>query len=377
VQSLIHSVWNTTLFISSLLAAGTISFGANFPVWTFITANFVQLFTANLIIAFLLACYVYIASFSIKHIDPDRRCLALGGNSGNVIYDWFIGRELNPRIKLPGVPEIDIKAFMEMRPGLLGWIVFDCAFMAAQYRNFGYVTDSMLITVIAQSCYVLDGFYMEPAILTTMDITTDGFGFMLSFGDVCWVPFVYSLQAHYLSTYPVHLGPYMLVTFAILGTGYYIFRSSNNEKNRFRTNPDDPAIAHLKYMDTKAGSKLLVSGWWGRARHINYIGDWTLSWSYCLPTGIAGYQIVRHSIMPLSIPEGGYRMAGHADALTVVYPGEAKGWGMIITYFFMVYFAVLLIHRERRDEAKCKSKYGSDWDEYKRRVPWRIIPYVY
>jgi delta14-sterol reductase len=36
---------------------------------------------------------------------------------------------------------------------------------------------------------------MEKAILTTMDITTDGFGFMLAFGDLAWVPFIYSLQA--------------------------------------------------------------------------------------------------------------------------------------------------------------------------------------
>ena len=33
------------------------------------------------------------------------------------------------------------------------------------------------------------------AILTTMDITTDGFGYMLAFGDLTWVPFTYSLQA--------------------------------------------------------------------------------------------------------------------------------------------------------------------------------------
>ena len=35
----------------------------------------------------------------------------------------------------------------------------------------------------------------EQAILTTMDITTDGFGYMLAFGDLAWVPFTYSLQA--------------------------------------------------------------------------------------------------------------------------------------------------------------------------------------
>ena len=31
-----------------------------------------------------------------------------------------------------------------------------------------------------------------------MDITTDGFGYMLAFGDLSWVPFTYSLQARIL-----------------------------------------------------------------------------------------------------------------------------------------------------------------------------------
>ena len=35
-----------------------------------------------------------------------------------------------------------------------------------------------------------------------MDIVQDGFGFMLAFGDLVWVPFVYSLQAFYLVSHP-------------------------------------------------------------------------------------------------------------------------------------------------------------------------------
>ena len=50
--------------------------------------------------------------------------------------------------------------------------------------------------------YVVDGLWYEPAILTTMDITTDGFGFMLAFGDIAWVPFTYCLQARYLADNP-------------------------------------------------------------------------------------------------------------------------------------------------------------------------------
>lgn len=68
-----------------------------------------------------------------------------------------------------------------------------------------------------------------------MDITTDGFGFMLAVGDLTWVPFVYSLQARYLAFKPVELGPTYsaLILFTKL-VGYYIFRDSNGEKNDFR-----------------------------------------------------------------------------------------------------------------------------------------------
>jgi protein-S-isoprenylcysteine O-methyltransferase Ste14 len=358
------------------LAGGTIAQGADFPVWTFISDNYIPLFTSNLIVSFVLAVYVYIASFTVNANDASNRELAGGGISGNIIYDFFIGRELNPRIKLPLLPEIDIKYFMEMRPGLLGWIVLDCAMIAQQYRSFGRVTDSMLIAVVSQCAYVFDGLYMEPAVLTTIDIVSDGFGFMLSFGDVAWLPFVYTLQARYLAVYPVQLGWYSLVTLGALATGLYIFRSSNNEKNRFRRDPNDPAIAYLKSMETKAGTKLLISGWWGTARHINYLGDWILSWAYCLPTGLAGYQIIRHKVIPVMIPDGGVPML-NAAGVTVVYPGDAQGWGMAFTYFYMIYFSVLLIHRERRDEAKCRAKYGKDWEEYCKKVPWRIVPYIY
>jgi hypothetical protein len=62
----------------------------------------------------------------------------------------------------------------------------------------GSVSLSMVLITLLQGFYVWDAVYMEKAILTTMDITTDGFGFMLCFGDLSWVPFVYSLQARYV-----------------------------------------------------------------------------------------------------------------------------------------------------------------------------------
>jgi delta14-sterol reductase len=57
------------------------------------------------------------------------------------------------------------------------------------------VSGSMVCVNAFQLLYVWDALYNEQAILTTMDITTDGFGYMLAFGDLTWVPFTYSLQA--------------------------------------------------------------------------------------------------------------------------------------------------------------------------------------
>ncbi|KAK7539091.1 ergosterol biosynthesis ERG4/ERG24 [Phyllosticta citricarpa] len=358
------NAFSSSVATVALLATGTAIYGAQFPVWTFIWDNFIPILTSNLIIAFVLAVFVYVRSFSVKPGNSDSRELAEGGHSGNILHDWFIGRELNPRITLPIFGEIDIKSWNEMRPGLLGWVVLDLAFVARQYSSYGKITASILIVTFTHAFYVFDGLYMEPAILTTMDITTDGFGFMLSFGDLVWVPFIYSVPARYLAIHPKELTYFEIACIlAVQGAGYWIFRGANNEKNRFRTNPNDPKVQHLKYMETKSGSKLLITGWWGTARHINYLGDWLMSWSYCLPTGIAGYIV-------LNAPDA-------SGAGTKVEPGEAKGWGMLITYFYMIYFAVLLIHRELRDEAKCKAKYGKDWDEYCRRVPYKIVPYIY
>lgn len=358
---------------------GTFFHGADFVLWTFIWDNYIHLITANLAIAFSVATFVYVRSFSVKPGNKDNRELAAGGHTGNLMYDWFIGRELNPRVELPIFGSIDIKSFMELRPGMLGWVLLNLAFTARQYRAYGYVSDSMIFAVAFQGLYVFDALYMEPAILTTIDITTDGFGFMLAFGDVAWLPFIYSLQARYLAVYPVHLGVTGVAgILAVQGLGYYIFRGANNEKNRFRTNPKDPKIAHLEYIETASGSKLLTTGWWGTARHINYLGDWIMAWSYCLPTGLAGY-LVQYS-SPASgtgrSPSNGGIIGGEPVSAYVVQ-GEARGWGMLITYFYIIYFAVLLIHREMRDEEKCSKKYGKDWELYKKKVPYRIIPYVY
>lgn len=227
---------------------------------------------------------------------------------------WFIGRELNPRIG-----SFDIKTFNELRPGLILWVILNMSCACWQYTNFGYVSDSMWLVLLFHLWYVVDSLLHEETIFSQMDITTDGFGFMLSVGDLAWVPFTYSLQARYLAFHPVHLGALgILAILAVQFVGFYIFRTANVEKNDFRQgrNPKN-----LQFMTTSTGRKLITSGWWGRSRHPNYLGDWIMAWAWCLTCGF-----------------------------------ESP-----IPYFYVVYFATLLVHRQLRDDDACKKKYGKEY----------------
>ncbi|KAM0753211.1 ERG4/ERG24 ergosterol biosynthesis protein [Meredithblackwellia eburnea MCA 4105] len=312
-----------TLLASLLVvASGTYILGLG-PL-LYISEHWSQLISASLVMSFAQACFVYAQSYK------PNTMLALGGNASNPFYNWFIGRPLNPRIG-----SFDIKSFNEMRPGLILWVIIDIAMLARQYATIGRVTDSLLLVAAFHGWYVFDAEYNEPAILSTMDITTDGFGFMLSVGDLTWVPFTYCTTARYLSLHVNDLGYVRVgVILAVQFIGYWIFRGSNGEKNEFRSGKNPK---NLKYLQTARGTKLLTSGWWGMSRHPNYLGDWMMSWAWCLPAGFAS---------PLP-------------------------------YFYVIFFAVLLVHRQIRDDEACAKKYGKDWDTYKKIVPARIIPYIY
>ena len=319
--------------------------------------HFLELASASIIFSFLLSSFLFIKAKLNRNV-----LLAVGGNSGIWIYDFFIGHELNPRIG-----DFDLKYFCELRPGLIGWCLINFSMAFKQWQTTGSLHIAMILVCAFQALYVFDALFMEVSfnsvltfakcaqkcILTTMDITTDGFGFMLVFGDLSWVPFTYCTQARFLVDFST---PQLLsnkLTLAIVifikVLGYWIFRSSNSQKNFFRSSSEADKIKSIsnstciltridwKYIKTSTGRKLLVSGWWGVARHVNYLGDLLMALSWCMATGT----------------------------------------GSIIPYFYVIYFTILLIHRDLRDDEACHRKYGNDWIKYKKLVPYRIFPGIY
>jgi len=316
-----------TFWVVAILLAVT-----KFPLNDYLYQNYERLAFVDIVLCFALSVWLYAGSFA-EGKDGKKRILSHTGRSGNLIYDFFMGRELNPR-SLSG--SFDWKQFCELRPGLMLWVLLNIACAQEQYRTTGSVSGSMALLNLFHAVYVWDSLYMERAILTTMDITTDGFGFMLVFGDLAWVPFTYNHPAKYLVRHDPNLSRSALaLIFGLYVAGYWVFRLSNRQKDIFRSDPNDPRVSHLSYMPTKRGTRLLTSGWWGLARKINYTGDYMMGLSYSL---LCGFE----SIVP---------------------------------YYYALYFLILLVHRSIRDDELCREKYGAeDWNEYKRRVPYRFIP---
>ena len=286
--------------------------------------EFGSLLTVAQIFAFALSAYLFVLGKRSKRAE--RR-------SGNVLYDYFMGTALNPRLG-----RFDFKLFCESRPGLILWVLVNLSFAAKQYELHGTVTVAMILVNAFQFLYVADHFFHEEAILTTWDIKHENFGWMLCWGDLVWVPFTYSLQAHYLVDHP-HIPSLPAAGLVALNViGFVIFRGANIQKHRFRKDPQAPVWGKPPaYIRTANGSLLLTSGWWGIARHSNYLGDLIMALAWCLPAGFS-------------------------------HP---------LPYFYFVYFTILIVHREWRDNSRCSEKYGEDWTAYCQKVRWRIVPGLY
>ena len=274
----------------------------------------------------LLGC-IGLAVFARRQATDEERAL-------NWLEAYTLGGCRNPR-----VGSFDLKFFCESRPSMILWVLIDLSLAAKQYELHGTVSNAMALVCFFQILYVADYFWFEDAILSTWDIKNENFGFMLAWGCLVWIPFSYALQPLYLVHHPEPLPWWGAAgVFALNALGFAIFRSSNLQKHRFASDPtrkiwgDKP-----EYIETAQGNRLLMSGWWGLSRHSNYLGDWLMGLSWSLTTG----------------------------------------FGRWLPYFYPIYFAILLIHREWRDNKHCAAKYGDDWRSYTARVRWRIIPWVY
>ncbi|KAH9310976.1 hypothetical protein KI387_026011, partial [Taxus chinensis] len=193
------------------------------------------------------------------------------------IHDWWFGIQLNPQFL-----GIDLKFFL-VRAGMIGWLVINLSVAAKAFQQNGSLDVAMTLYQSFCLLYVMDYFWYEEYMTSTWDIIAENLGFMLVFGDLVWIPFTFSIQGRWLLTHKADITKAAaILNVLVFIIGYRVFRGSNKQKHIFKKDPK----AHIWGEPPKViGGKLLASGYWGIARHCNYLGDILLAFSFSLPCG--------------------------------------------------------------------------------------------
>ena len=305
------------LFAIVVAAAGIAQAAGWFSLAT-LHARFAALFVAANVFAFGLAGWLYWRA-------ARERDAPAGFWRG-----FFLGRELSPAWF-----GVDLKLF-SYRPSLMGLALLNASFAVAQYEAHGELTLAMTLYQAFAFLYVLNYFQFEHGMVHTWDIVSERFGWMLVWGDYVLVPFFYCIAGWWLvDAAGPPLSPWAAAGIvALFVFGFVLFRGANGQKHRFR---QDPGTRIWGRTAESLDGRLLVSGFWGVGRHLNYTGEICVYVAFALTTGFASF----------------------------------------VPYLLPAWLTGLLVHRARRDERRCRAKYGALWDRYTERARFSMLPYVY
>ena len=259
--------------------------------------------------------------------------------TGNFAFDFYMGTELYPRVL-----GWDVKTFTNCRMGMMGWPLLLISYAAKQHE-LGSLSDAMVVSAGLQLIYIAKFFYWETGYWRSLDIMHDRAGFYICWGCLVWLPIVYTGHTLYLVEHPTTLGWPLAILVFLLGVGAIVVNyAADEQRQRVRATKGKtmvfgrkPQLIYATYR-TKDGeekqSLLLASGWWGLSRHFHYVPEILAATCWTFPVLFSG----------------------------------------LLPWFYVIFLTILLTDRAFRDERRCAAKYGEFWDEYKRRVPWRIVP---
>lgn len=264
------------------------------------------------------------------------------GSSGNLLFDFYWGTELYPRVL-----GLDIKVFTNCRFGMTVWPLLCLIFALKSYELHGFV-DSMWVSCVLQMVYFTKFFWWEAGYMRTIDIMVDRAGYYICWGCLVYVTGFYTSVSLYLVNKPVQLGVSLAATILFLGIlSIAVNFHVDKQKQDIRASDGKcliwgrPAkVIRAKYTlhsGEKRESILLASGWWGIARHFHYVPELLLSFFWTVPAGF-------ENLMP---------------------------------YSYLIFLFILLTHRTFRDDAKCSEKYTTFWDAYCKQVPYKMIPGIF
>lgn len=299
--------------------------------------HFWSLFAATNLLAFVVTAALMLSGWRRGEgllMDPAHR-----GESRlkRALLDIWLGAE-----KHPSACGVDLKMFA-YHPSLIGLAVLNAAFASAQFERYGSLSPEMILYQAFTWLYLFTHYIREEFMLSTWDIIAEKFGFMLVWGDLVYVPYFYSIAGWWVVDYgwsPVENAWAGYGTVALAGLmsfhilAHMMFRGANWQKHRFKKNPNtriwgQPAEA--------LEGRILISGWWGVGRKLNYTGEIGVYFTFAL----------------------------------------CSGFDSAIPYILPASLVVLLVQRAWRDEQRCAAKYGPLWEQYRQHAKFRMFPWLY
>lgn len=267
------------------------------------------------------------------------------GTSGNPLFDYYWGTELYPRIM-----GWDVKQFTNCRFGMMYWAIatISCASASRRFSLYDEITMTMLSTLIPQMLYIAKFFIWEDGYFKSIDIMQDRAGYYIVWGCLVYLPVVYTSMSVYMVSHP-WIESILLLRFITFMSLLFVYLNYDADRQRqeFRHHRGNYKIwgkqatfIRAKYTTddgTEMESLLLTSGWWGVSRHCHYI----------------------------------------FEILAAFFWSCGSGFDSLMPFFYVIYLTVLLFDRSVRDDERCRAKYGKYWDEYCKKVPYKIIPYIF
>ena len=250
--------------------------------------------------------------------------------------DFWFGRLKNPQFK-DGF--IDAKMWLY----LIGAVMLQLnvlSFAAHHYLNNENPNTGVFIAGALLSWFIWDYLIFEKVHLYTYDFIAERTGFKLGFGCLAFYPYFYTIPLWATAGQPNPSHPLWLkISFALVFfAGWMLSRGANMQKYRFKTAPDKNFLWIKPAALSDGKHSLLVNGFWGASRHINYLGEILMAAGIALSTG---------------------------------YPEIWQVW------LYPLYYVGLLFTRQMDDDKICRAKYGALWDAYTSKVKNRIIPFIY
>lgn len=246
-------------------------------------------------------------------------------------FDFFYGFELNPRIGL-----WDLKMYLYS----VGAIMLELNIFSISVAHYnirgGSLSWANIVYLLEFKWFITEYMWFEHVHLYTYDIIDENVGFKLAWGCCCFYPEFYMIGSWSFASQKIFPdNPFILLaSITIFIIGWILTRGANLQKYYFKRWPH----TNFLWIPPKTiENRLLISGWWSLARHVNYLGEILQAIAIALP-------------------------AGTCSASPWLYP---------------FYYVVLFVTRERDDHKRCALKYGKLWERYCEHVPNRIIPYIY